>query len=127
VREKLAVLFSRLIAALVKGVHRSGGKRLADQFEREINGFARQRGWNIPTGLADLGPGPSDLDTQALLDLYDSVLRYAEKLTAMILGERLMKSALADVLNSLPSDLAQLNAHYKFIRLSRVAAIREVE
>ena len=114
----LSLLFSQLIAGLAGAIARTGGKPVADKFEQQLNHFANQHGWSVLTGLADLTElrrYTPDVDARMLLSVYMSYAQHARVLTGQILGEKMLKSILVTVLNSLPPQLVELNARYGLI------------
>jgi len=118
---KLSLLLTLLLTTLTKTISQTGGTQLANQFEQQLNRYAAQHGWNALTGLTDLAElrqRVPDVEAKILLAVYLSYSRYARSLAGQILGERVLTSTLAKLLNSLSPELAQLNAQHEIIRLS---------
>jgi len=114
----LSLLFLQFVTRLMEAIARTGGRPLADQFAQQLNFHARQHGWSVLTGLADLNELRNcipDVDAKMLSSVYQAYGQYAQKLARQILGEPLLKSTLAAMLTNLPPDLAQINAQYRIV------------
>lgn len=116
-RRELHVLFKLLATTLVKVVSRSGGARIANQFEQQVNRYARQQGWDISTSMGDLSQEISRLDDQTLLAAYRSSADYALVVARQIVGERLLNSTLLDFADDLTPRLSQIKDQYHLFNL----------
>jgi hypothetical protein len=115
---ELSLLFTLFITRLMEAIARTGGRPLADQFAQQLNLHARQHGWSVLTGLADLSElrrRIPDVDARVLASVYLAYAQYAQKLARQILGEPLLKATLAATLTNLPPDLARINSQYRII------------
>lgn len=115
---ELSLLFTLLITRLMEAIARTGGRPLADQFAQQLNLHARQHGWSVLTGLADLADlrrRIPDVDAKVLSSVYLGYVQYAQKLARQILGEPLLKATLTTTLANLPPELAQINSRYRII------------
>jgi hypothetical protein len=114
----LSLLFTLLLTELTQAMSRSGGKALAEEFERRMNLYAAQHGWKVLTGLtqlSDLRECVPDVDARMLSTVYASYAQYARTLARQILGDQLLATTLASCVNKLPPHAAEINNQYRII------------
>jgi hypothetical protein len=115
-RKELHLLLTLLTSMLSSAISRTGGIRLANQFEQQLNHYIKQKGWDISISMSDLKRGPSDMEVGTLLTAYRSSAQYALALAKQILGRRLLDSTLAELQESLTPQLCQVNDQYQLFR-----------
>jgi hypothetical protein len=114
----LTLLFTLLFTELAQAMSRSGGKALAEEFERRMNLYAEQHGWRVFTGLtrlSDLRECVPDVDARMLSTVYASYAQYARTLARQILGDQLLATTLASCVSKLPPHAAEINNQYRII------------
>jgi hypothetical protein len=115
---EISLLFLVLVEGLSEAILKVGGKRLAYQFDRQLNDYSSKHAWNALTGLADLSElreKVPDVDAGILTSVYLSFSQYARALAKRILGTQLLRSTEHSLRNSLPPRLAALNARHRII------------
>jgi len=117
-RQELHLLFSLFTTMLIGAVSRAGGIRVANQFEQQLNRYTRQAGWNFSTSPGDMKQGPPDMSDQDLLAAYRASADYALSLAQQVLGERLTRSALAELTESLTPQLRLVREQYELFNLA---------
>lgn len=111
-RQELNLLFTLFTTTLIGAVSRTGGIRLANQFEQQLARYMRQNGWAVLSEL-DAAAKTLDLDDATLLTAYRSTTRHAIAIATQILGERVVSAALEELAANLTPHLLKIKEHYK--------------
>jgi len=117
---EMSALFMLLMTELINAVSRTAGRRLAKEFEQQLNLHAAQHAWSHLTGLAELTElrrRVPDVDAKVLFSVYVSYSQYAQLLAGRILGAQLLRSTLVGLADRLPPDLAEFNVRHRIIPL----------
>jgi hypothetical protein len=115
---ELSLLFLMQADGLRDAILKIGGRRLAYQFDWQLNDYALKHAWSTLTGLADLAElrqKTPDVDAKMLLSVYLSLSQYARTLAKRILGTQILRSTQNFLRISLSPYLAELNARYPII------------
>lgn len=112
-RQELHLLFTLFTTTLIGAVSRTGGIRLANQFEQQLGRYMRQNGWAVLSEL-DAAAKTLNLDDETLLTAYRSTTRYAIAIATQILGERVVSAALEDLAANLTPQLLKIKERYEF-------------